>query len=253
MPRRLGLETLETRDLFAGNITATQNDGSLLLVGDPAPNVLTITQIGPSRFHLQGSSGTTINGQASLNVTLTKTANIQLRGGDDRLQIGSATKDTTFRGAVNISTGAGADTLTFTRVHGTGGTTVMGLPSENDADTLNVRRSRFTGNITLQTGGGDDRLNLFRAQALGTLRVNTGSGNDHATVDSSTVNNVFLLCGSGNDTAFFSGHNRITGNLTADGGPGQDTAAASANATFDIDLTKNLDAKNFERDGDLPF
>jgi hypothetical protein len=251
--RPLGLEFLESRHLCAGNVQVRVSHGSATFTGDEAANIFTLTQVGPNRYLATGAAHTTINHKVVLRLSISKNAAINLAGGADRLIVGSSQTDTKFSDALNINTGAGADLLTLMRVQGSGGTTTLGAAKENDVDTLNVIRSKFSGIVTLQTGGGNDSLKLARSQSTGTLRIDVGAGNDHATLDTVSANNIVLQCGAGNDTAFVAGHNKLTGNVTADGGAGKDTAKVAANATFDINLDKTFKTKNFEDDGLNPF
>jgi hypothetical protein len=252
-PRPLGVESLESRHLCAGNVQVRVVHGSVTFTGDNAANVFTLTQVGTNRYVATGAAHTTLNHKAALRFSFSKDAAISLAGGADRLTIGSSKADTKFAGTLNINTGAGADVVNVVRVQGSGGTTVLGTAKENDVDTLNVVRSKFAGTVSLQTGGGNDSLKLSRSRSTGTLRIDTGAGSDHATLDNVSANNIFLQCGAGNDTAVVSGHNTLSGNVTADGGAGKDTATLASNATFNINLFKTFNIKNIEDNGLNPF
>lgn len=247
--RPLGVESLESRHLCAGDVQLHVSQGNVTLTGDEAANVFTVTQIGPNRYLARGAAGTTINHQASLQFSFSNNATINLAGGADRMTIGSSTANTRFHNNLTINAGSGADVLNLFRVLGVSGSTVMGTAQEDEVDTVNVRRSKFTGDVSLATGGGGDHFLVDRTQTTGNLRINTGAGNDSGRINSFTAGNVFLLCGSGNDYAYASGNNKLTGNLTADGGAGKDTGDHAAGTTFEVDLTKNFDVRNFEIDG----
>ncbi len=245
--RQLGMESLENRNLMAGNVTVRVTDGNMTMTGDNAANAVTLTQVGTNRYRIQGSAGTTINRQAGVTVTFTKDVGINLRGGNDRLIIGkSGGLLTRFKANLSINMAAGRDFLTLFRVVAKDGVTSMGSESQNERDIVNVRRTKFTGAAILRTGGGDDRISLLQSQALRTLRAETGSGNDEAIISNSTAGNVFLRCGAGDDTAFFSGRLKLNGDVFADGGAGTDTANEAPGTTYEFAPDSVITNINFE-------
>ena len=61
--RKLRFESLETRDLLAGNVAAEVIEGNLFLTGDDLDNGLTIDQTETGDLRITGEDSTTINEQ----------------------------------------------------------------------------------------------------------------------------------------------------------------------------------------------
>ena len=85
--RRLDVESLEQRELLAGDVTAFVSRGDLVVLGDNDSNNLTITEVGGT-FTLTGI-GTTINGMAAAQnfPGVTDDVRIYLRNGEDAVTL----------------------------------------------------------------------------------------------------------------------------------------------------------------------
>jgi len=245
--RRLGVESLETRDLMAGNVLAHVVQGSLAITGDEQANIFTVVQSGPGKFTVTGT-GTTINGLTTpQDFTVSKDINIDTFAGNDRVTMGSTTAITRLPQNTRVRMGSGADLLLVQGVIGKDSTIIMGGNTENDVDKVTAKSSQFSGNVIIQLGNGNDEVNIVNCKAITGLRVDGAGGDDVTNVTNGTVGNLTLNCGAGNDTGFFKGKLKATGIIFADGGPGTDTATKDANATIEIsdpDPTFN----NFETD-----
>src|SRR5947207_459068 len=103
--RRLGMESLEGRQMMAGNVMASVNtSGDLVVTGDDNDNNIQISPVMQNgtavagKFYIAPLSGTTLNGQPSGQYFdhVTHDMNIDLRGGGDRLTLGSGGLDGNF-------------------------------------------------------------------------------------------------------------------------------------------------------------
>ncbi|MBX9581389.1 MAG: hypothetical protein K2X87_13895 [Gemmataceae bacterium] len=90
---RLGCEALEARDTPAGNVVATLSGGSWYLRGDAAGNEINVVRDGSGNVTVYGVGGTTINGQASVNLGPVSTSGwrrtgiyVDLGAGNDYLE-----------------------------------------------------------------------------------------------------------------------------------------------------------------------
>ena len=80
----LGVETLENRQMMAGDVSANvTGGGDLVLSGDNSDNQLVVVSTGiAGEYELRGLNNTTINGQQSVTVNgVDDDMRINLRGG----------------------------------------------------------------------------------------------------------------------------------------------------------------------------
>lgn len=163
--RSLRLEALENRQLFAGDVYAVINNGTLQITeafgqaGQPQAVEITQTPFDLTSIRVRGrenaSGGTTlINGQAFK---------------DFRVPFGN----------VNVNFGSGNDWVRVkdVRLHN------FTVDTGNGLDVVELGRGmKTTGTVTVRTGAGDDFVNLYEAQigndSLDNLNVYMGTGND---------------------------------------------------------------------------
>src|SRR5262245_1106037 len=85
----LGLQTLESRDVPAGNVFANLTNGLLTLVGDDLANAVTIRVVGTS-VTVTGNAGTLVGGLPTIGgIGVVNAVQANLNGGDDSLRIDS--------------------------------------------------------------------------------------------------------------------------------------------------------------------
>ena len=173
------LESLEPRQMLAGDVTAAIRGNDLIIEGDQQNNEIVIQEsANPGEFEVFGANGTTINGQERFTFTSdVDDVRIQLRDGNDRLWI----KEMQVGDDVRIRTGDDQDAILI--------------------DELTVR-----GNLRLDTQSGDDAVHFGNAvKNLGNrLEVRTGSGSDQLFLRNSLVDRVDVRTGSGIDQALVS-------------------------------------------------
>lgn len=225
-PRRFSLESLESRQLMAGNVDFTLTNGNLFITGDNQGNGLQIRQIAPNQFALigtkAGGANTTVQG-AGFKVVSGVTGNVimNMNGGNDAVLVedGQGTFATlpglpttfqlpTFAKNLQVNMGAGQDTFT------TDGMTVEGrmildTGFGNEADTVQLSdvdvNAVNTGGLALEidTQGGNDQLNIQDSVFRGLTDIDTGSEDDTLRFEDNFIfggGNLVIRTQNGNDT-----------------------------------------------------
>lgn len=113
--RRFQVEALERRNLMAGNVLVSVNNGVLNVVGDAQANQVEIHQSTVNWYNVTGLNGTTINGKDNKLIRVTGGMKIDLKAGDDQLSMGGTVFVDDVDGALNIVMGAGRDKVTLGR------------------------------------------------------------------------------------------------------------------------------------------
>lgn len=227
--RRLHLESLESRRVLAGNVSATVVNGELRIVGDGAANWVQITELPAANgttFKIvgkpfdgvfntagvptAGQAPTLVNGAASATLVVSgDKLRVSLNGGNDAISIGSAGAATTTKGLI-VDTGAGRDYVSVQKLTNTSTAalsikttqaTGTAADAEVDADTVFLSGvTAVNSPLVINTGGGNDRLTTNLVQAFtGTTTVNTGAGADVLSGTGIDVFKLSLNMGASND------------------------------------------------------
>jgi len=193
----LRLQTLESRDVPAGNVTATLTPTGLLkLVGDDLANAVTIRVVDNS-ITVTANAGTFVNGLPFpiSGIGVVRAVQANMNGGDDVLRI-DPTANFLIPGPLAVNLGPGNNFLGLE----TAGRIALGsLGAFADAgnDTIAVAGGLstgtfITGTALIGTGSGADAVVLRRITVFGAVSVVTGLGADMLTVlDASTFLNTF--------------------------------------------------------------
>lgn len=191
--RKIGLEQLENRELFAGNVLAYMSGtGDLNLLEATADigegQAVQVHQIAANRFRVSGLSSqdggnTLINGATYRDFTVYGNININLANGRDTVLLGRATS-TSFNKDVYIKSGVDV--------------------SSNDLDSISVEKVTTKGHLTIDSGASADYINVIGSK-IG---------------DGVNIDNLAIYAGSGADYInVISGYGRflqVTGNLHVD-------------------------------------
>lgn len=185
------LETLESRRLLSGNVTAVFDAGSNTIVvrGDNKANDILIAPGISTGYLINGRNGTTINGAATADVG---------------------------PGSVNnfdIETGNGDDVVEFAEGLGGAARYVVGnldIGTGNGGDSVKLIL-RSTGNTDINTGNGGDEVSMQGSVVEGNLNIDTGNGADSIAFASHPFGDV-----------------TVQGSTTIDGGRGPDVLTGSA-------------------------
>jgi len=219
--RRLGIESLESRQMLAGNVSAAVVGGELRLTGDGAANWVQVTELpgadGTGRtFRVQGkpfdgnfnaagvplagAAPTTINGGTAAVVRFAANDKVRmvLGGGNDALFFGTATSDSSTLGFV-VNTGAGRDYVKVQRMAMNAVAAPIsintGVDSQLDNEVVQLIQVSSQKGMTILTGGGNDRLLLNQMSCQETTNINLGAGAD--TINGTSLNVNFLTVNAG--------------------------------------------------------
>ncbi|MBI82361.1 MAG: hypothetical protein CMJ81_04120 [Planctomycetaceae bacterium] len=160
--RKLSLQALEDRNMFAGNILANLVGTDLTVTGDAHDNQVEIEEIAPNKIQVTGLKGTTVNGKAAPQVFAAKLIeNVTVRTGDgmDEVNIHDLTLTDTPNGNLEVHT-------------------------EFDDDLVYMKNVFASQKIELDTGDCDDTVKVTKSgvgglrAGGGTWKTNTGSGHD---------------------------------------------------------------------------
>jgi hypothetical protein len=162
-------ESLEERNLLAGDVLVSVLEGRLVIEGDELANNIAITAGAEAgSFVISGLDGTTVHeGEApAAEVTVTGVeagVRVELGEGDDTM----ALADVSIQSNVSINMGEGNDTVEV----GIG----AGEPGEVMPDEVSVM---IRGALRITTEGGNDEITVDDATIRGSLHVDAGDGDD---------------------------------------------------------------------------
>lgn len=236
------LEALESRCLFAGNVSATLDQGLLFLQSDADGNnieVALIRQGGRKVVLLTGKDGTTINGQSQLTLQPSRVTQLlsDLRGKGDvvllkglRLSDGAeikASQDTYTLDGVTIGGAPGAQFRYQAGPSQTGATpagpgaliirrsdlrVAANLTGSAATETVTLDQSRFRQDFTYNGQGGGDVVKLGRSV------FNKARTVMNATVDASVTRTFDFANGRQGFKALFSDYSSLTTDVKPTGG-----------------------------------
>ena len=213
----LDLESLESRQMLAGQVSVQVDGGNLILKGDADDNsILVSSALGTIR--LDAYDGTELAGDASgtsydtlIPDNALNDVTIKMKRGDDSIVFyGVNSFDIT--GRLTIKMGAGDDDVSIVNITQAGtsiaGSTHINMGSGRDA--INIDNVTFIGPLTIKTGAGDDGVIVASAvppvdfvRMHDSVVVKLGSGDDQFTIiETATLvgtNSSFLVHGGGGD------------------------------------------------------
>jgi hypothetical protein len=251
--RKLTFQTLESRQLMAGNVSAAVINGDLVVKGDANSNDIAIFQVMqqgqiiPGRYVISGLNGTTINhgtgGFSATGVNRDFLVEMNL-GGNDHVAIGNMNPSNP--NLTNASFVVPRNLKVTLDTSGDNNLEIKGITVRNNAtitagagdNTMNIRgtfgtKSPFTtfphGDLTIQAGGGNDLVEVHDGSVMHDLSIKLGggqSGVDVVDVISMKVSHNLNIHSGGGDA---DGHNaigvgdvRVGHDLNVEGGIGED-------------------------------
>ena len=211
--RKCKFESLENRQMMAGDVSASVHAGTLFIKGDNLSNGITITAGAiPNQVIITGTTiagaGTTVNGITNLPVAVnnvTMGMKINMKGGNDTVTINNLT----LNGTAKINTGAGIDTLIVNA------STICGdlnVKTGGSADHVTVNASNVAGQAIFKTQGDCDDLTIV-GSTLGALHTNLSTDNDHLDISNTQVITVTTLEGGDGINTFANGGSNFFGSL----------------------------------------
>ena len=173
--RQLSLQSLEERNLLAGNVFGYINGSTLNFVGDLQDNAMVFEEIAPNTVRAAGLAGTTINGLPSQHFTLSPIESISIYFGNGRNQVivHNLSLTDTPDGSLSIGTSDLDDMIVLDRV-------------------------ATSDRVSIQSYGGDDQI-IINQLETDDFYTSTRAGNDHVEIFSSRVNEFELFAGDGFD------------------------------------------------------
>ena len=203
--RKCKFESLENRQMMAGDVMAAVHAGTLFIKGDNLSNGITITPGAiPNQVIITGinagGSGTTVNGLTNTAVPInnvTMDIKIKMLRGNDIVTVNNLT----VNGSLKINTDGGVDTVTVNA------STICGdldVNTGGSADTVTVTNTLVNGEAEFRTGGDCDHLTIT-ASTLGELDVHLEEGNDTLAITNTQVVTETSLNGDQGINTFMNG------------------------------------------------
>jgi hypothetical protein len=194
-------DTLGSNTLVVGGAAASSFGGDFNATGY---NLVTLGN---------AASTTTFNGNITINdgfigiganiavnkVTANKSLNISTGSGADTITFAGAN---TVNGSTSVNTGAGNDSVSFTGTASLNGNVSVTMGDGNDSIAATAGTIAVGGNLSLTLGNGNDTISVTPATntVAGDLSVTLGSGADSVTVDATVSGSMSWNLGNGNDT-----------------------------------------------------
>lgn len=190
----------------AGDVSVrVKGGGSISIVGDREDNAIQILDTG-GQVEIRGIDGTSVDlDMTGVDATAVDKLSVQLRGGDDSVQLDAAV---TIQSKLQIATGSGDDQVEIL------GSVVDGktvLSTGGGDDDIDLEGTIFNGKVTIKTGSGDDiaRLGVSRQSGCDVpefndrLKLGLGGGSDWLDLECgrlSAADSSIASGGSGWDT-----------------------------------------------------
>jgi hypothetical protein len=240
--RKLSFQTLENRQLMAGNVAASVQNHNLVLTGDQQDNNIQVAQVGQSDYLITGLNGTKVNGHSSQTFhSVTGDVNANFKDGNDTLTFGTGTAGestgaavilprnltvnmgngtnqfalyaTSVRGKFSLTGGNGSDSAVFAEsnigissVNSGKNDATINLGGGSNTLTMNYTQVERDLNILDQASNGDN-LALNGGNVGRYLYAETGNGADKVQLDEMEIGSLFSLkTNGGNDTVILGGY-----------------------------------------------
>lgn len=205
---QLGVETLESKRLLAGDVTVSVVQGTLVIQGDDASNGVAVRSGDtPDSYFIvgleAGGEPTSINGvfdRAEVSGVM-RGIRMTLGAGDDLANLFQAR----VRGNVGIAVGQGEDHVnvggpmaSVTDVNTViDGRLMVDLGMGHDG--LRIAGSRIHHGVLVNGGLGDDSVAVAESQIRDTLAIRTGAGDDQVAIGRTLAAHVLVGMGEGAD------------------------------------------------------
>jgi hypothetical protein len=208
--RKCKFESLENRQMMAGDVVGRVHGGTLVLKGDNFDNGITITQgVVPNSVVVSGvtpvgGTPTNVNGLPNTPVTFLNVINglkVKLGIGNDQVAINNLN----IFGKGQINMGSGADTVT---INNSTFCKALDIDMGPDADSLTISNSTVQGKVDIDGGRGCDDVTTLNS-TFGQLDVNLGKDNDTVTVTSTQVVVETTLDGGEGINTFVNGNSNF--------------------------------------------
>jgi len=201
--RRLGVESLEKRQVMAGNVVVFHFNDALQIIGGDSSNQIFVIETQPGVVQVSPLDNTTINGRSGMFHLFNNPSDnltINLAGGNDVLWLGKSSGPTSSVRNVNVQMGAGSDYVQVrnTVAHGYDFSSFnLGEEHQNDADTISIDRVNFRA-MGIGTGAGADRVYSTNSTITKAI-IQTGGGHDVVDLRNTAFADLAVSLGEGDD------------------------------------------------------
>jgi hypothetical protein len=198
---RLHLEALEDRTLLSGNVLASVNQGTLLIVGDTADNGIAISTVSTGNsIQVSGLNSTTVNNGSSATFAANSITSVKvlMQNGNDTVNVNALN----LTSALTINAGIGNDSISVQNSSlGSLGIKLGGHGNSGSAqpDNVSIYTVQIAGSASIETGSGGDNVYLWAFTVGGSLNVKMGRGDDSVLAHSVTSSGGKVDGGPGHD------------------------------------------------------
>lgn len=223
------LESLESRQLLAGNVVIDLSDGNLVITGDALANRIAIRQTGLGQFTVTGLDGEqfrTPGGQFQKKPVIVANVRggllVSLGGGDDSVNIEGDSPDRPIGAFLTVLTGPGKDQVQIRNAQ-TGGPQYppqIKIPVELNRQRSAIGEAAYwnavtPGSLTIDTGAGDrvldnDTVTIKGATIQGPTMIDTGNGDDRFQLDDFTGHQAVINTDAGTDRVDFARNSAVS-------------------------------------------
>ncbi|MBI82362.1 MAG: hypothetical protein CMJ81_04125 [Planctomycetaceae bacterium] len=196
--RKLSVQALEARNMFAGNVFANLVGTTLAVGGDAQDNQMEIEEIAPNTIEVRGLMGTTINGAATqiFAANLIENVSVRTAAGNDQVFIKNLSLTDTPNGNLKVVTDIGDDAVHMKNVSTTQS---IGIDTGDHNDLVRVFRVGTDGTWSTNSGNGHDRVAMHIVKASD-MTVDMMDGHDKLRISvAKTVNDLTVDTGTEND------------------------------------------------------
>ena len=196
--RKVSVQALEDRNMFAGNVFANLVGTTLAVGGDALDNQVEIEEIAPNTIEVTGLMGTTVNGAPSQIFAANLIENVSVRtgAGNDIVSIKNLSLTDTPNGNLKVHTDVGDDSVYMKNVHTTQS---IGIDTGDHNDLVKAFRVGTGGTWNTNSGNGHDRVSMHVVKASD-MNVDMLDGDDKLRISvAKTANNLTVDTGTEND------------------------------------------------------
>jgi hypothetical protein len=210
---KLRAESLESRQMMAGDVDAFAVGRFLYITGDESSNGIAIVDDGSGNLNVvgidQAGSATTVNGGANQTFSKIKDIVISMGKGDDAVAI----SDLYINGNLYVSGGKGDDAIGLGDFVDTGvfddavdsllGTLTVKksvvLSGDDGDDTVLAEDAAISKSLVISTSIGEDTVALTGGVTAKTATISTATGNDTVTLAQLSVSKSLVVSTANDD------------------------------------------------------
>lgn len=241
----LACESLESRTLLTGNVTAQLAGSTLKITGDGGSHQIRIVGSAEGELTLIGVSNTSINTVNNGSENFSKVKNISIDFGNGNCTLTFITTDIT--GKLNVKGGGGSNKVNFgenNNGHNSFGKFFAQLGVGNNEINVNDARFSVPGTVKIVGGNGSNRTDLDPTVSLelGKVTIIGGVGSDFIDLGDTlvTTKSLNVQMGDGDNDFYLDGNVTVNGKITVTGGEGSDDFQPGDGGGTGLTVTKAI-------------